>query len=362
MLSPANRGYASTCQTIGLNVGYFVSYTGFLAMNSNEFCTKYLGLGSALMSLGNYLQLCGAVFLLFTLWLTFAIHEGRSDYVTETETINLSAIEVYRRIVYLLKQTHVRELITVLLIARVGFAVTDNVLDLTLLNRGVPREDLAIFALVGLPFQIVFAVLAGRWSSGSNPLNPWLGAYFGRLIISAVCLVSIFMFFPAFDKADPSLPVQISWLQVVFVFGLMTSFSFVSSVMLVSQGGFFNRISDSTIGATYVTLLNTIANFGGTWPKFFSLYFVDLFTTNACYIPPTVVVGDIDVGRCSSQAERKLCVELGGSCLVINDGFFLVGSFCLVIGCFLLFFLKKKVSGLQKLTVSEWSFEITKPK
>ena len=37
MLSEENKGYASTCQTIGLTVGQFLSFTIFLAFNSVEF-------------------------------------------------------------------------------------------------------------------------------------------------------------------------------------------------------------------------------------------------------------------------------------------------------------------------------------
>jgi PAT family acetyl-CoA transporter-like MFS transporter 1 len=37
LLSPANLSYASTAQTIGLAVGYTMSFTVFLALNSVEF-------------------------------------------------------------------------------------------------------------------------------------------------------------------------------------------------------------------------------------------------------------------------------------------------------------------------------------
>ena len=37
MLSHRNRNYASTCQTVGLNSGYFLSFTIFMALNSVEF-------------------------------------------------------------------------------------------------------------------------------------------------------------------------------------------------------------------------------------------------------------------------------------------------------------------------------------
>lgn len=35
--------------------------------------------------------------------------------------------------------------------------------------------------------------------------------------------------------------------------------------MFVSQMAFFSRVSDPTIGGTYMTLLNTISNVGGRW-------------------------------------------------------------------------------------------------
>jgi hypothetical protein len=37
LLKPENLSYASTSQTIGLNTGYFLSFTVFLALNSADF-------------------------------------------------------------------------------------------------------------------------------------------------------------------------------------------------------------------------------------------------------------------------------------------------------------------------------------
>ena len=48
------------------------------------------------------------------------------------------------------------------------------------------------------------------------------------------------------------------------------------------QGGFFAKIADPRIGGTYATLLNTVSNFGGTWPKFIVLAAVDWFTARKC--------------------------------------------------------------------------------
>ena len=60
LLEDENKTYASTAQTIGLNTGYFLSFTVFLALNSPEFSNKYLRSipieGQGVLGLGSYLQ------------------------------------------------------------------------------------------------------------------------------------------------------------------------------------------------------------------------------------------------------------------------------------------------------------------
>lgn len=51
---------------------------------------------------------------------------------------------------------------------------------------------------------------------------------------------------------------------------LTTSF-FERTVQFVGISAFHTRVSDPLIGGTYMTLLNTFTNLGGTWPKYFVL-------------------------------------------------------------------------------------------
>ena len=72
LLSTDNLSYASTAQTIGLNTGYFLSFTVFLAFNSPEFANKYFRhtpLDYGLISLGGYLKFWGWMYLIITVWL-----------------------------------------------------------------------------------------------------------------------------------------------------------------------------------------------------------------------------------------------------------------------------------------------------
>ena len=72
LLSTDNLSYASTAQTIGLNTGYFLSFTVFLAFNSPEFANKYFWKTPrdvGLVSLGGYLKFWGWMYLAITIWL-----------------------------------------------------------------------------------------------------------------------------------------------------------------------------------------------------------------------------------------------------------------------------------------------------
>lgn len=68
--------YASTCQTVGMNLGYFTSFTVFLAFNDPDFCNKYLRPeGSAskdgILLLRQYMRFWGTAYLIITIcvWL-----------------------------------------------------------------------------------------------------------------------------------------------------------------------------------------------------------------------------------------------------------------------------------------------------
>ncbi|KAL1389218.1 hypothetical protein pipiens_012555 [Culex pipiens pipiens] len=48
--------------------------------------------------------------------------------------------------------------------------------------------------------------------------------------------------------------------------------------MFVAVMAFFARISDSAVGETYMTLLNTLSNLDGNWPITVVLWMVDVLT------------------------------------------------------------------------------------
>jgi len=78
LLSQENLSYASTCQTIGLNTGFFASFTVFLALNSSAFSEKW---GVPRLSLDTYLRFWAIVCYSVTVWLTFFQKEVRAALI-----------------------------------------------------------------------------------------------------------------------------------------------------------------------------------------------------------------------------------------------------------------------------------------
>ena len=70
--------YASTCQTLGMNIGYFTSFTAFLALNDADFCNNYLRevpLAEGILPLAGYLRFWGWFFAAATILIALLKHE-----------------------------------------------------------------------------------------------------------------------------------------------------------------------------------------------------------------------------------------------------------------------------------------------
>jgi PAT family acetyl-CoA transporter-like MFS transporter 1 len=123
--------------------------------------------------------------------------------------------------------------------------------------------------------------------------------------------------------------------------------SYLSTLQFVSMGSYFSQISDPAIGGTYMTLLNTFSNFGGTWPKYFVMTAVEYFTQAPCIGYP-----DLD---CNSPKGVQKCKSAGGTCNLIQDGYYMVNMICCVIGlATFLLFVRPALARLQKLPKSAW--------
>ena len=86
ILSKQNTSYSATCQNVGINIGFFGSFTILLALNSPEFCEHYLwflndyfgrGVGESIgiLEIGDFIVFAAYLYFLFTIWLFLFVNE-----------------------------------------------------------------------------------------------------------------------------------------------------------------------------------------------------------------------------------------------------------------------------------------------
>ncbi|KNC48825.1 acetyl-CoA transporter [Thecamonas trahens ATCC 50062] len=280
-LAPRNRSYASTCQSIGLNIGFFVSFTVFLALHSPEFCNAYLRSSLTadphygLWTLSGYLFFVGMAYLAVTAVLVLFVTED--DDPEGAASVGASgmaaAMDIYRVFLALAKSRNFLRLVAVLLLVKIGFVADDAITPLKLMEAGFKTEDLALVAVIAFPFSIVFAMLAGRWASGPNPFRLFVVAWLVRIGLVFVD-GAVVAYYPLLSQPDGSAGTALYVLVVL----LSLVSSLASSFMFVVMCGWFARIADPRVGGTILTALNTLSNLGGTWPKPIAMAGVDMLS------------------------------------------------------------------------------------
>lgn len=222
-LSPELLTFASTAQTIGINAGYFSSFTIFLALSSPDFANKYLRstpIDEGLFLLGLYLNFWGWMYLIVTAALFFIPEDPPhlakynqtklADEKAKVESVHNSTSSnywvalknVYHSMYLVLKLPNVQTFVVILLLAKFGFQANEAATNLKLLEKGLSKEDLSITVLIDFPFEMIFGYYAGRWSNGKSPLKPWLFGFAGRLVAAFLLSLS----FGSFQRMGKLVP------------------------------------------------------------------------------------------------------------------------------------------------------------
>ncbi|SMN19122.1 similar to Saccharomyces cerevisiae YBR220C Putative protein of unknown function [Maudiozyma saulgeensis] len=422
ILSRDSLSYASTAQTVGLNIGYFLSFTVFLAFNSADFANKYLRsqntptINHGLISLGGYLQFAGIIYLIVTLYVALFVteHPGRSNYNKRVQRGGLpsttndliqpqyndedendkdktkSISYIYKCFWQVLRLPAVQTLVGVHLVSKIAFQCNEAVTNLKLLEKGFRREDLAVSVLIDVPFEIIFGYYVAKWSSDSNDSNklikdesieineiqknsqnehlsnhgarlrdiqykklstfkrfqnfllggnvgvltPWLYGYLGRLIAAMLGSIIVLTFPKSGQVTKP-------YFLMIIIQHLLGSF--MNTVQFVGISSFHTRIADPILGGTYMTLLNTVSNFGGTWPRLIVMYFVNWFTLYRCH-DGTFVRGTPDQ-----------CPINDDTVLLYRDGYYMANGLCICLGIIIyIMVIRPNAQKLQRLPLSSW--------
>ncbi|KAI5840583.1 acetyl-coenzyme A transporter 1-domain-containing protein [Tricharina praecox] len=322
-----------TLRPSDLTAGQFLSNTVFLAFNSADFSNHYFRstpLKNGLFTLGGYLQFWGWAYLLVTI--------GLAVLKKEEKTSNRDGIaSVYKTMWSVLKLKHIQTFVIIHLISKIGFQANDAVTNLKLLDKGFTQEDMALTVLIDFPFEIALGYYAGKWCAYFPPMKLWMWGFVGRLIAAVLAQITVYIF--------PKDGVVESWYLLVVIAEHIFS-TFAGTVMFVAISAFHAKIADPEIGGTYMTLLATVSNLGGTFPRIFVLKLVDYFTTATCFPPekPT-----------STFPSPHRCIDQGGKCVIQQDGYYVTNVLCILIGVVTFWgYIKPAATRLSALPLKSW--------
>lgn len=219
--------------------------------------------------------------------------------------------------------------IAFLLTSKVGFSAADSVTSLKLIERGVPKDKLAMLAIPIIPLQILLPWIISRYTVGKRPMDVFLKAMPPRLLMGLVYMGIVYAT-PSFqDPEDGHFP-QYYYGLIVLAFVVHQIFLYS---MFVSIMAFFAKVSDPAVGGTYMTLLNTLTNLGGNWPATLALWWVDFLTVKKCEVSAGSVNATMALeNKCLGAEATKACEGLGGHCQTEVEGYYIESVVCVIIG------------------------------
>jgi len=359
MLKPSNVGYASTCNSVGQTVGWCLGFIVYTTLESY-----------GLVTLSDFLLFWGIVFLLTTSGIALFMKEKNTENVVGPVTEKLSdiesepdlgLIETYKILWKIVRHPIMPVVIVLLLTCNFGFSAAESITNLKLIEKGVPKEKIAMLALPMIPVKILFTLFITRYTVGPRPMNVWLASFPFRLLL---CLAMVLLVYitPLLKLEEGGFPT----FYYVIVIGVFAIHRIALYAMFVAIMAFFARISDPAVGGTYMTFLNTLSNLGGMWPASFVLWFVDLITYKTCKLPSaesasplatstnTSILHYIEANQCYGTSQVEGCKDAGAECDTITDGFYTLSVVCVGIGAILFVWVWRTVRALQEVDITKW--------
>jgi MFS transporter, PAT family, solute carrier family 33 (acetyl-CoA transportor), member 1 len=112
---------------------------------------------------------------------------------------------------------------------------------------------------------------------------------------------------------------------------------------------FYSKVSDSAMGGTYMTLLNTVSNLGYKWCETATMFAIDAVSVKQC-----VGGGGEALGSCAAEAAKHACVAAGNECVAADGPFHAAVCLTPVVAFAWLRVAGKHIDRLQKGGKAKW--------
>jgi PAT family acetyl-CoA transporter-like MFS transporter 1 len=350
MLSRGNVGLASTCNSVGQTVGFFLSFTGFLVLNAN---------GS--VGLGGFITFWGFVFLASAVFVLLKRERpsgqsgrssgrgGKGDSAAASNVLTVAG--AYKQALQIARLPAVLKLSAILLTRAVAFSAAETLTTLKLLERGVPKQHMATLSALMTPVSVFLPVYVSRWTGGARPLDAVTATWMYR----AICALgaSLVVYYVPEGLGEVGAPTP--WGYYLCLYGWLAAYAALNTTHFVSWMAFYSRVSDETMGGTYMTLLNTVSNLGFKWCETAAMFLVDAFSSAACEGGEWGGrEGAEACGESGKSRHHSPCVRGGGTCVSSDAPFHVAVAVSPVLAYAWLRVAGRHVDRLQKGGISKW--------
>eukprot|EP00928_Gymnodinium_smaydae_P071721 TRINITY_DN55225_c0_g1_i1.p1 TRINITY_DN55225_c0_g1~~TRINITY_DN55225_c0_g1_i1.p1 ORF type:complete len:438 (-),score=74.86 TRINITY_DN55225_c0_g1_i1:53-1366(-) len=292
MLRAENAGYASTCNAVGQTIGFTI---GFMVPMAK------------MVPLPAFMYFWGSIFVGTTVAVAVFKTEAPTPKDDQLEGLGEAYTTMYKVV-----RTRPVQLVALHLLTRsLTFIPADVMAIGRLQDSGFPKESIAVIKLFVTPIEIALPWALSRFTAGPRPLTVVLAAYLPRLLLTP--LAGLFAFYVGAIPAETPTSIYATIFLFVILQGVL------SNSMFVAHMAFFARISDPSIGGTYMTFLNTIHNIGNMW------------TTTLCL-----------------KTADPIKAYTG------QDGFYVLCGACSVYGLLWFMWFRPLLSHTQELPVEKW--------
>lgn len=344
LLKRENLGYASTCNTSGQALGVAFGYVLFILLESEEFCNKWIRFTAqegGIISMEGYLFFWGIVYTMVSASIALCVKE-KCNQADKISQINVK--QIYKLLWKIINLRTMKIFTIVMLAYEFSFSsMGTSVSNPKFMEYGVEKESMALVDLSLIPIKIFIPIFIAKYTSGPRPLKILYTTvpYWLVLGISSGVLV---YYTPNFISGEYS---NLSICYYV-IFELLRILRLVLLVAVyLSVRSFFIRISDSRIGGTYMSLLNTVWYFGMAISRIVALGLLSMLTIKQCSTEREM--------ECLSKTKNKDCEKLAGDeCVIVVDGYFVEVVFCTVFGIAWYLSLRKILENLQSRQLSDW--------
>ena len=218
----------------------------------------------------------GIAFLVTTIgvWL-FKVEKLGRGHAKDAEDENMTIVGAYKRMGKVLKLRSIQLLALLMFTRNIGFVATDKLPSRKLIQWGMKKEHLATLMAVMTPISIAIPGIVSK-RVGDRPLHFFMRSYLPRLAVGILAM-ALLAVAPDFVRGHYAHDIYGATFHCGDTFHCIDA-------MFVAIMAFFAKISDPSIGGTYMTLLNTITNLGAKWPGQIVLFLVDPLTLKTCNV------------------------------------------------------------------------------